>query len=86
MKQRKECRKCGNGEKFFSGATSPTTYTKTHFDTIYLSYRNVQQNDTANPLQFVTRRYCYRFNTGIHFGEKSFADIQYVHVLRGNPG
>ena len=38
------------------------------------------------PLQFVTRRYFYRFNTGIHFSEKSFADIQHVHVLRGYPG
>ena len=67
---------------------SPVTYeyTKTHLDTIYLSYRNVQRIDTANPLQFVTRRHFYRFNSGIYFGEKSFADIQYVHVLGGNPG
>ena len=75
-----------NRRKLFPRANSPTTYTKTHFDTIYLSYRNVQRNGTANPLQIVTRRHFYRFNTGIYFGEKSFADIQYVHVLRGNPG
>jgi hypothetical protein len=74
-----------NWRKLFPGATSATTYTKTHLDTIYLSYRNVQRNDTANPLQFVTRRHFYRFNTGIYFGEKSFADIQYVDVLGGNP-
>ena len=37
-------------------------------------------------LQFVTRRYFYRLHPYIYFGEKSFTDIQYVHVLRVNLG
>jgi hypothetical protein len=58
-----------NRRKMFPGATSLITHTKTHFDTI--SYRNVQRKDTAN-LQFVTRRYFYRFHMDIYFGEKIF--------------
>jgi len=61
-----------NGRKIFPRATSPTTYTKTHFDTIHLYYRNMQRNDTANRLQFVTRRCIYGFNIGIYFGGKIF--------------
>jgi hypothetical protein len=74
-----------NGGKNVSQGTSHTTCTNTQFDSIYLSYRDMQRKDTAN-LQFVTRRYFYRFNIDIYFGEKSFADIQYARVLGVNPG
>jgi len=60
---------------FFPRRLHPPHTQRRIFDTIYLSYRNVQRNDTANPLQFVTRKNFYRFNTGIHFGEKNILQI-----------
>jgi hypothetical protein len=83
MRQSRENRKYGLAEKFVEVHFAHHIYKKKNYiyiysDAIYLSYHNGRRNDTANPLQFVTRPYFHRLHTDIYFGEKHFTEIQYA--------